>query len=118
MRELTTDSHRSILISTHDIETAIMYSDQLWLVNKGRIEHGVPEDLILNGKLEQAFTEKDLFFDYERGHFKKKFISKKPIGLSGDPILKKWTKKRIGEARIQNYGQGKAKYRSPKNARF
>ena len=99
LRKLSTNTNKAILISTHDIDTAIMYSDQLWLINKGQIECGVPEDLILKGKLEVAFAEKELFFDYERGHFKKVLHKQtKSIALDGDPILVKWTKSALERA--------------------
>ena len=49
LKELVAIPERAILVSTHDIDTALHYADQLWLVNDDSIIAGLPEDLVING---------------------------------------------------------------------
>ncbi len=56
LKELASIEQKSILLSTHDIETAIRLSDRFWLMDKNLpFTSGTPEDLITNGILSQFF---------------------------------------------------------------
>ena len=91
LRELANTSGRAILVSTHDIDTALHYSDQLWLLNEQTIVSGLPEDLVIKGALENAFIKKDLVFDYSTGKFKKSPPENaRGIGLKGQGELVFW----------------------------
>lgn len=91
LKELVSISGRAILVSTHDIDTALHYADQLWLVHDQKIKNGVPEDLVLNGALEKAFGQKDLTFDYQTGQFKKNLAhNKKEVSVEGESEIAFW----------------------------
>lgn len=91
LKELVSISNRAILISTHDIDTALHYADRLWLVEGNKIKSGVPEDLVIDGSLEKAFEKDQLQFDYGKGVFKKsEAILRKKIAVEGDEILNFW----------------------------
>lgn len=91
LKDLVSTTSCAILVSTHDIETALAYSDKLWLVHDNAVSAGIPEDLVINGSLEKAFSKAQLQFDYGRGAFRK---STKRTGiavaLKGDELLVKW----------------------------
>ncbi len=66
LKELASIEQKSILLSTHDIETAIRLSDRFWLMDKNLpFTSGTPEDLITNGILSQFFEK--IQFDKQTG---------------------------------------------------
>ena len=96
LKDLAVRSNRAILISTHDIETALTYADILWLVNQGSITTGIPEDLVLKGHLEEAFKTVNVHFSYERGGFVRSIAEKKrPIRLEGDMPIVHWVERAL-----------------------
>ena len=67
LKELALKEQKSILLSTHDIETAIRLGDRFWLMDQNLpFTSGIPEDLISNGVLSQFFDkikfDKNSFF--------------------------------------------------------
>jgi len=103
LRELTVETGKTILISTHEIDMAIEHSDKMWLIMPDKtISTGLPEDLILNGSLEAAFGSDDLSFDYLKGRFQKaQKVSTANLKLSGDAVLIKWTQNALERAFIR-----------------
>ena len=58
----------AILMSSHDLELALRYADEIWLLDgAGHMQAGAPEDLVLSGYLEAAFGRHGLVFDVDRG---------------------------------------------------
>lgn len=49
---------RSVLMATHELDLALQRADRLWLTADGRLITGVPEDLVLNGMLDELFRLK------------------------------------------------------------
>lgn len=91
--ELAHSSGKAILLSTHEMDMALTHADRLWLVHQQSISAGVPEDLVLAGMLEAAFTRERLTFDYEAGGFKASRKSDLPaIHVTGPAALQKWTR--------------------------
>ncbi|WP_422355633.1 ABC transporter ATP-binding protein [Roseivirga pacifica] len=102
LRELVANGQRAILISTHDIETALANADKLWLVSDQTIHQGAPEDLVLNGELEKAFSKEGLSFNYSLGRFEKeKAREGAKILLQGDGQRFHWTKSALLRAGFQ-----------------
>jgi len=97
LRGLATESKKGILLSTHEMNMALTNADRLWLINgDNTISSGVPEDLVLNGKLEKAFTKGALNFDYETGEFTRlKGAGLQTAFLCGPRVLTFWTKKAL-----------------------
>ncbi|KYG83888.1 hypothetical protein AWN68_00925 [Roseivirga echinicomitans] len=100
LRALAVDSDKAILLTTHELDMALANADHLWLINQNQtIDSGLPEDLVLNGLLEEAFQRDQLQFDYELGTFKRTSTQKKiKIKLEGDSILKRWTRSALERA--------------------
>lgn len=93
LRSLAVKEGKAILLSSHEMDMALAHADQLWLINlQNSIDAGVPEDLVLQGKLARAFAQEGLTFDYAAGGFKRDHVSnQQTIRLVGKPILVRWT---------------------------
>lgn len=52
--------HKTILLSTHDVELALQIADQLWVVNQGGLVSGTPQSLMDEGQLRFLFEGGDL----------------------------------------------------------
>ncbi|WP_157608531.1 ABC transporter ATP-binding protein [Roseivirga seohaensis] len=100
LRELAVKGDKAILLTTHELDMALANADHLWLINQNQsIDSGLPEDLVLNGLLEEAFQRDQLQFDYEQGTFKRTSTqSKTKVRLEGDVILKRWTRSALERA--------------------
>lgn len=91
LRELARKENKSILISTHDMESAIRMGDRFWLMDKEiPFVSGIPEDLILSGAFEKLFNHGKIFFNRNTGILDTEIISGKPIFISGDAVVTYW----------------------------
>ncbi len=62
---------KAILMTTHDMETGLRYADVLWLMHRGKpLLDGIPEDMVLQGKVGEYFQRPGLHFDVEKGRFR------------------------------------------------
>ncbi len=62
---------KAILMTTHDMETGLRYADTLWLMHRGKpLLAGIPEDMVLQGKVGEYFQRPGLRFDREKGLFR------------------------------------------------
>lgn len=64
----------AVLISTHDVATALRLSDTLWVVSEDaegqkKISSGAPKELIKNGTLETMFRGRHVCFSPQLGDF-------------------------------------------------
>jgi iron complex transport system ATP-binding protein len=55
LRDLAWEQGTAVLVSTHDLETALRFADRAWLLHDGAIADDVPEALALDGALHRAF---------------------------------------------------------------
>ena len=53
LARLAHDEGKTILLSTHDLDTALTLADHLWLMHDGQIDEGTPHELACNGMLEK-----------------------------------------------------------------
>lgn len=97
--DLSRKRDKTILFTTHDIETAAGISDQIWLLLDGGIIDGAPEDLYLSGQIEHLFHSPVLDIEFKNGGF---HLKKQPSGkvvVDGEGNIKFWTERameRIG----------------------
>ena len=99
LHSLARDSGKSILLSTHDLESALLLGDRLWLLSAGKpLTTGTPEDLILSGLFGACFENENLRFDKSVGTFRFMRNEWTPIRLLGDGPLKHW----ISNALVRN----------------
>lgn len=67
LHKLATEDHKAILLSTHDIEQALVLSDKLWLMTDQKLQCGVTEDIILSGAMDDLFGHDNISFDHAHG---------------------------------------------------
>ena len=63
------DDGRSIVYSTHDLETAMLCADKMWVIHGDRILEGAPEDLGLTGLFSELFSSSGIRYDEQTGRF-------------------------------------------------
>lgn len=106
LRRLTREEGKTILLSIHDLEAALQIADRIWLMDgKAKIEAGIPEDLILQGKVQKIFATKDLEFDMEVGSFRLLQTSRSKVFIEGQGAGKIWTSRaflRLGYELTEN----------------
>ena len=69
LKKLTTDSGKTILFSTHEIDLAIQLSDQLLVMTSEKIHFNSPETLIKEGCFETLFPKETIHFDHKMKRF-------------------------------------------------
>jgi iron complex transport system ATP-binding protein len=70
LRALAHKQGKAVLMTTHDMETALHYADFLWLMHRDKpLLTGIPEDLVLQGKVGAYFDHPGLRFDLKKGRF-------------------------------------------------
>ncbi len=63
LRELAHSLGRGVLLSTHDLASALRSCDRIFLVHEGRVWSGTPEQAITSKVLDRAFASQGLHFD-------------------------------------------------------
>lgn len=58
-----------VLLSSHDLELSMELADKIWLMESGQLHHGLPGELIENGYVSQAFSNRDIRFDQTQRRF-------------------------------------------------
>ena len=93
LHRLAHDENKAILLSTHDIEQALVTAEYLWrLSRENRLHCGVTEDVILSGMMDRLFPEADIKFDIMHGGFSPTVKANHSIILhTEDQVLKHWT---------------------------
>lgn len=76
--------HKTIIFSTHDLSVAMQFADIFWVMTESELKTGAPEDLLLDGTLEQLYADSDLFFDKKTTQFKIHQNYKYNIHIQGD----------------------------------
>lgn len=92
LHNLAVTQHKAILLSTHDIEQALVLSDKLWLLSKENgLQCGVTEDMILTRRMDTLFAHKDIRFDYAHGVYYPTVNCQQTIVIEAEnDILQHW----------------------------
>lgn len=93
LHRLAVEQRKAILLSTHDIEQALLLADKLWLLSQeSGLQCGVTEDLILSHRMDALFARSDIRFDYAHGVYYPKVDSPRSILVeAADEVLLHWT---------------------------
>lgn len=87
------DQGKSIVYSTHDLETAMFCADKIWVIYGGEIREGAPEDLGISGLFDRLFEAAGVTYDQESSRFKQAKASKGKIRLEGrEGVELMWTR--------------------------
>ncbi len=85
-------SGKGVLIATHDLQVSLQLSDRLWLFNFNQpVLDGCPEDLILQGAIDQTLFPINNNIDLTTGTVKRLDEHKGNVLLQGDPTMVHWT---------------------------
>lgn len=73
LRTLSHGHGKGILMATHDLEVAVRFADELWLLGtNGEIARGTPEELLQNGTVNRFFDKEDIVLNREKMIFERK----------------------------------------------
>jgi iron complex transport system ATP-binding protein len=65
LRKLSVDTHKTIILSTHELDLAMQTADIIWLIHSQDIVIGMPKDLNLLSKIQQIFGNESFYFDQQ-----------------------------------------------------
>lgn len=66
LRRLAHEQHKSILLSTHDVELALQLSDRLWLMEENHLSIGTPRELAADGSLSRFINQDGIRFNEQK----------------------------------------------------
>lgn len=90
LKSVSREENKAIFMATHELDLALQMADRLLLLNKnGELTEGIPEDLVLNGKLDEVFSFKG--YDLKTGRVSH-IQGDKKVGLEGEGYIYLWTK--------------------------
>ncbi len=96
LSSLTRTRGLSVLLSTHDLDSALRHADTLWLFDRDhRLHHGTPEDLALAGRVGHAFDSPRLRYDTREARFRRTAPDGTPVRLAGDGAALLWTRRAL-----------------------
>ena len=94
LRRVAYQSQKAILVSSHELDLAIQFSDKIWMIDTNKhIREGIPEDLICSGEFEHLFSQSTIKFNYDLARFEF-VINKIGIGVyvKGEGSMCRWVK--------------------------
>ena len=92
LHRLTRDHGKTILATTHHLDLALRFADQVCCLHLDRQPtNGAPEDLLLDGTLEKAFGHDELDFDQQTAMFRPQLKLSRKVKLQGPEPQRYWT---------------------------
>jgi iron complex transport system ATP-binding protein len=102
LKNLTRKTGKTIILTTHELDLALKAADKIWMLSaEHSFQHGSPEDLALNGVVNEIFGGDGLTFDLKSGTFDLHEPSEKMISLEGDEVSVFWTKRALERIGLQ-----------------
>ena len=104
LKRLAREQRKAVVMSTHELDLALQAADGIWLMNfsvsdasggAADVVTGMPEALVLDGRLEKAFHRNGFAFDRYSGSFRIHHEPTAIIGLFGDGTEAYWTKRAL-----------------------
>lgn len=69
LKKLTQEFHKSILFSTHDIDLALDFCDEVIVMTAEKFYKDTPNNLMNKGILNELFKDESIYFDKEKRKF-------------------------------------------------
>lgn len=69
LKNLTFQTQKSILFSTHDIDLAMEFCDEIIVMTPKKTQKDTPENLIKKGAFDELFKDESIYFDKEKRRF-------------------------------------------------
>ncbi|WP_372755393.1 ABC transporter ATP-binding protein [Labilibaculum sp.] len=102
LHRLARETNKAILLSTHELDLALQAADVIWLMALHQeVKVGAPEDLVLNGSIEETFHNKSFNFDRRTGNFIMNYQKKQTIQLLGNDVMGFWTQRALSREGYQ-----------------
>lgn len=93
LHNLSTINNKSVLLSTHDIELALLLADRLWLLSPhSGLKCGATEDIVLDRSMECFLSKDNIRFDIDSGSFLPKRKFKRFIYVDKETKHYRWVK--------------------------
>lgn len=101
------DGGKSIVYSTHDLETAMQCADKMWIIHEGFIYEGAPEDLGLSGLFDDLFSSSNISYEETNRRFILDRSVKGSIRLlAKENRTRLWTKNALERMGFRIQGEG------------
>jgi iron complex transport system ATP-binding protein len=97
LHQLSNDSTKTIIFSTHDLQMAISQSDKIWLILDDSLIEGAPEDLMISGAFGHLFNSSSVSFNNGDGTFSFRSDTLGSIYVEGTDC-RYWTEKAVNRA--------------------
>lgn len=98
MHDISRKSGKSIIFSTHDLQSAISQADKIWLILDDMLFEGAPEDLMIKGVFDKLFNFSAVQFNSLNGTFTFITDERGTIYVKGEGSRKYWIEKAINRA--------------------
>ena len=96
LRNLAHREGLALLLSTHDLDLALRFADQLWLMSpQGHLVQGAPEALALNGQFAEIFASEKLDWDATAGSFRTHPVACLNVRIEGQGLERVWTQRAL-----------------------
>jgi iron complex transport system ATP-binding protein len=98
LHRLTRSAKKTIIMSTHDLQSAMGESDVIWVMTRDGLTVGAPEDLVLQGTFEAVFSCDLVRFRETDGNFYPVREVRGEAFVSGEGLMAQWTIKALARA--------------------
>jgi iron complex transport system ATP-binding protein len=95
MHQLTRNSGKTIIFSTHDMQSAVSQSDKIWLLLDKQLKEGAPEDLMIEGAFDNLFESSHVRFNSADGSFSFRGSERAAFYVEGKGLIKHWTEEAL-----------------------
>lgn len=92
LQKLAQDTHKIIILSTHDVDSALKTADLFWLFDKVKKEvlAAIPEDMALSNELQRLTSHTQVRFNSASGHFEQHKDYERYVQMSTHDIASRW----------------------------
>ncbi|MFO7575423.1 MAG: ABC transporter ATP-binding protein [Bacteroidales bacterium] len=98
LHQLTRAATKTIVMSTHDLQSAMGESDVIWVLTGDGLTVGAPEDLVLQGAFEAIFSCDTVKFKKSDGNFYPVREVRGEASVTGTGLMAQWTIKALTRA--------------------
>jgi iron complex transport system ATP-binding protein len=95
LRQLADEQNKCIIMSSHDLDIMLNYTDKLWLIHQKNIISQAPEDMVIKKNIELLVDSSNLNFSMENAKFQMQGNSRGHLCLKGEGLVFQWTKRAL-----------------------
>lgn len=93
LRELAEKEKKSVIFSSHDFNITMSMADKVWLIERGRVVEGAPEELALQGSYAVLFEGSAVAFNVENGEIVPENKPERGINIIAEGSVRDWLEK-------------------------